>query len=102
MWIISKDGRSISNTDMITTAYAAGSGNTIQVNYSTGGGSRIGTYQTDEEAEAALAMLACVLQSGKVMAYRMPTDESVKAWLRQDPDHWHHATGKKTKGHGGS
>lgn len=102
MWIISKDGRSISNTDLITTIFTGGNGTRIQCDFTNGRGCQLGTYQTGEEAEAAISMLADAIRLENAKTLRMPTDEAAKTRLLRNPDHWHHATGKKVKGRGGS
>lgn len=64
----------------------------------------LGEYESGEQARMALRMLFESLKNQRNTAFEMPLEKDVRARVANfGPDiERHHATGKKTKGHGGS
>lgn len=60
----------------------------------------LGEYSTSKEAELALKMLMERIKTANIVVYAPTADELPK--FTSLKEHWHHATGKKTKSHGGS
>ena len=59
-----------------------------------------GPYNSDQEARKAVEIVADSI--GTMEVCYMPDDDSVKARMNLEEQKYHHITGKKTKGHGGS
>ena len=100
MFIVRKDGKSIINFDQIETLYIGGDGCSIKVDYKSGKGCQLGTYSSITEAKEVMELIAGSI--GKTEVYHMPSDDAIKARMNLKEKRYHHATGKKTKGHGGS
>lgn len=62
---------------------------------------KIGEYSCDAQVRVAFDMLAERIQTGKQVVY-VPTEDEVKTRINAMGEKYHHKTGKKTKGHGGS
>ena len=62
----------------------------------------LGIYRSNIEVNMAIEMLAERIACNTGSIVYMPTDEEVFARIKNRKEVWHHATGKKTKGHGGS
>lgn len=61
----------------------------------------LGEYKTELEAKKALeTVVRAVTIEEKIVI--VPDEKTLKALLYGHTEVWHHATGKKTKGHGGS
>lgn len=61
----------------------------------------LGSYKSELEAKKALeTTIRAVASDEKVVL--VPDEDTVQATLHGHTEVWHHATGKKTKGHGGS
>lgn len=99
MLVVSKSRGAIVNVSNIACMYI-GERATIKVSYVQGSGCQVASYNTQEEAEEALKMLAESI--GKAEVFFFPEDEAVRARIGARDQKYHHATGKKTKGHGGS
>lgn len=99
MLVVSKSRGAIVNMNNIACMYI-GERTTIKVSYVQGSGCQVASYNTQEEAEEALKMLAESI--GKAEVFFFPEDEVVRARIGLRDQKYHHATGKKTKGHGGS
>lgn len=100
MFIVSKDKKAIVNADSTTVIYVGSDGITIKADFSNGRGCQLGRYDSLEECKKALEMMA--KEIGKVDTFQMPESAAIKAEIVKNETSWHHATGKKTKGHGGS
>ncbi len=101
MWIVSKDKKSIVNSDYVETFFIGADGNTIKANFANSNkGCQIAQYSTILETETALEMLAKAISEKTSIA--MPTTKEIQGKMAENEARWHHATGKKTKGHGGS
>lgn len=65
--------------------------------------SKISVYSSEIEVKKAIEMIAEQMATGKTTVIRVPTAEEVRTRLKNTRLLTeHHATGKKTKGHGGS
>lgn len=62
---------------------------------------KIGEYSCDAQVRIAFNMLTERIQTGKQVVY-VPTEDEVKSRINAMGEKYHHITGKKTKGHGGS
>lgn len=100
MFIVSKDRKAITNLEHVATMYIGSDGCSVKADYKGGNGCQLGRYNSAKEAEKAMEIVADSI--GKTDICFMPEDNAVKAKANLDEQRWHHATGKKTKGHGGS
>ncbi len=101
MLIVNKENSQVANMDNITDMYISDR-NDIKLNYIGGSGCKIASYSSFDIAEEALSCLAEAANKG-VNVFKFPADNMLETRLRTRNDiAWHHATGKKTKGHGGS
>lgn len=64
-------------------------------------GGKMGEYSCDAQLRIAFDMLAERIQTGKQVVY-VPTEDEAKTRINAMGEKYHHKTGKKTKGHGGS
>lgn len=100
MLIVNKAHNDVYNLDHITNMYIASSGCSIKaVTGATTRGGTLGEYDSYEKTNIAFEMLISAVQKGGEVFY-MPSDEELKQTIRKET--YHHATGKKTKGYGGS
>lgn len=99
MYIVSKDKRSIINLEQVTAIYIGSDGCSIKCDYKNNG-CQLGRYNSDKEAKKAIEIIA--ERIGKADICTMPDDNAVKAKMNLEGRNYHHITGKKTKGHGGS
>lgn len=100
MYIINKSKTQIANLEQITSLYIGGDECSIKADFITGKGCQIARYSSRAAATTALELLGRAI--GRAEVFFMPDDEAVLAQAKADEQKWHHATGKKTKGHGGS
>lgn len=102
MFIVSKEHNDVYNQSSITNIYIGSDGTSIKVSAgSTTRGGILGKYNSYEEAKKALEIiLECIAKNNMEVIY-MPQDKEVKDKM-QAKEAYHHITGKKTKGHGGS
>ena len=100
MFIVNKSKDMIINTDHMIDVYAdrnciivalSGLSKTL----------RIADYKSETETSCAMSYLVSRLSSDNKVIY-MLDDDQIKGILSGNNRSWHHATGKKTKGHGGS
>lgn len=61
----------------------------------------MGEYKSELEAKKAMEAVIRAVASGEKIIL-VPDEDTVQATLHGHTEVWHHATGKKTKGHGGS
>lgn len=102
MFLISTDKKSIVNLDAVAAIYIGSNEITIKVDYKGGDGCQIGKYDSSQECRTALSILSKKMRDERIVVLEMPTAEMIKAELTKEETPWHHATGKKTKRHGGS
>lgn len=100
MFIVSKDRRSVINLSQVAAMYIGSDRCSVKADYKGGNGCQLGRYNSDKEAEKAVEIIAENI--GKTEVCFMPDDSSVKAKMSFGEQKYHHAAGKKTKGHGGS
>lgn len=100
MFIVSKDRKAVINLEQVATMYIGSDGCSIKADYRSGNGCQLGRYNSDKEARKAIEIVADSI--GKTEVCFMPDDNSIKAKLNLAEQKYHHITGKKTKGHGGS
>lgn len=100
MFIVNKSKDMIINTDHMIDVYAdrnciivalSGLSKTL----------RIADYKSETETGCAMSYLVSRLSSDNKVIY-MLDDDQIKGILSGNNRSWHHATGKKPKGHGGS
>ncbi len=100
MFIVSKDRKAIINLEQVATMYIGSDGCSIKADYRGGNGCQLGRYNSDKEARKAVEVVADSIGQAEVCF--MPDDNVIKAKLNLEEQKYHHITGKKTKGHGGS
>ncbi len=100
MYIVSKDKKSIINTAQITSMYVGADSCTIKVDFGNGKGCQIGRYNSEKECQIVLDIIAG--NFGKADVCFMPDESMINAKVNLGEQTYHHITGKKTKGHGGS
>lgn len=100
MFIVSKDRKAIINLEQVATMYIGSDGCSVKADYRSGNGCQLGRYNSEKEARKAMSIVADNI--GKTEVCLMPDDNTIKARLNLDGQPYHHITGKKTKGHGGS
>lgn len=100
MYIVSKDKKSIINTEQVTSMYVGADGCTIKVDFGNGKGCQIGRYNSEKECQIAIKIIAG--NFGKADVCFMPESNAINAKLNLTEQKQRHISGKKTKGHGGS
>lgn len=101
MFLVSKDKKAIINMQQVSCIYIGADACTIKADFENGRGCQIGRYASEKEALIAMEIITETMRRGEICA--APDDEAVRGRIRSSPESpWHHATGKKTKGHGGS
>lgn len=100
MYIVNKDKKAIINLEQVTCVYLGADGCTIKVDYQSGNGCQLGRYNSESAAQAAIEIISNSI--GKAEVCFMPEDTAINAKISLGEQKYHHATGKKTKGHGGS
>ena len=100
MYIVSKDKKSIINTEQITSIYVGADGCTIKADFGNGKGCQIGRYNYEKECQIAIEIIAG--NFGRSDVCFMPENSAINAKLNLAEQKQHHISGKKTKGHGGS
>jgi hypothetical protein len=95
-----KDRKGVVNVEN-TSWFYIGDRCDIRAEATTGKGCWIAEYSTTEIAQEALtSLLEAAARGDKTFVF--PDEEALKRRIQARPVAWHHATGKKTKGHGGS
>lgn len=100
MYIVSKDKKSIINTEQITSIYVGADGCTLKADFENGKGCQIGRYMSEKECQIAIEIIAENI--GKSDVCFMPKDSFINAKINLEEQKTHHISGKKTKGYGGS
>ncbi len=95
--------RAIINMDAVKDKFPGREPGTLAVSFMSGVTSKISVYSSDIESKKAIEMIAEQMVTGKVTVIRVPTAEEVRTRLKNTRLLTErHATGKKTRGHGGS
>lgn len=103
MFIYDKSKGYIVNVNEVKDIFLGRDRGTVAVGLRDGGTTKLRVYESEEEARTAIDMLAESIAVSKREIICMPTSEEIRVKLRNTPlTAVHHATGKKTKGHGGS
>ena len=100
MFIVSKDKKSIINTQEITCIYIGADGCNLKAEFENGKGCQIGRYNSEKQSQIAIEIIADNM--GKNEVCFMPQDNDIDAKINNRKTKQHHISGKKTKGHGGS
>lgn len=79
MYIVSRDKRSIINTEQITSMYVGADGCTIKADFENGKGCQIGRYNSECECQTVIEIIAG--NFGKADVFFMPEDSAVNARL---------------------
>lgn len=102
MIIVNKEHNEAYNTSHITNFYISSDGCSVKVSAgSTTRGGMLGKYNSYDDAKKAFEILFEKMQKNDAQIIYMPSDNDVSDKLRIKQG-YHHITGKKTKGHGGS
>lgn len=103
MFIVNKQRSETFNLSLATNIYIGATGCAIKIATGpTARGGILGEYDTYEETTAAFLMLIKGIE-GEERVFRMPSDMEVREKNKaHQAEKYHHITGKKTKGHGGS
>lgn len=103
MFIVNKKRSEVYNLSLATNVYIGANGCAIKI--ASGAATRggiLGEWDTYEETREAFLMLAKGIES-EVNIFWMPSDMEVRENSKEyRAEKYHHMTGKKTKGHGGS
>lgn len=105
MFLYSEERSEIANMDQVVSIFMGREGNKVVWEKTAGGLATQQGYSCEAEAREAIAMIADQIRNAKDgnTVIVIPGQEAVRQRIRAKPaDTWHHATGKKTKGHGGS
>lgn len=95
--------RTIINLDAVKDIFPGREPGSLAVSFMSGITSKISVYSSEIEVKKAIEMIAEQMATGKTTVIRVPTAEEVRTRLKNTRLLTeHHATGKKTKGHGGS
>lgn len=104
MYIVSKNCEEMYNLDRATNIYISSDGCSIKICVDGTRGGQLGKYNSSEETKEAMVILVEEMKNTRNNnIIQMATDEAVQTRVRVlSKQVYHHATGKKTKGHGGS
>ena len=101
MFMVSKDKKAIINMQQVSNIYIGADVCTIKVDYENGRGCQIGRYTSEKEALVAMEIITEKMNKGEIC--EVPDDDAVRERILSNTERpWHHISGKKTKGHGGS
>lgn len=103
MFIVSQNNDCIVNVDHIADIYSVGSDVVAMLaNTKDKATVILGRYNGSEESRMAVVYISSYFKDVNVTnLLQMPSSKTIHA-LMIGNNKWHHATGKKTKGHGGS
>ena len=102
MIIISKDRNEAYNWNMAERIYIASNSSEVKIVAGSTRAGNLGKYGSFEKAKKALEIIMNEMILGRKETIYMPDDAMVQARMNENKEYYHHATGKKTKGHGGS
>lgn len=100
MFVVSREYGIILNSDKVVELFTGGNRTAVVGKQMDGRMICLKEYDNEKEAKEAISIIADEM-CRKNIVY-VPTQEEVKTKIALDEKKWHHATGKKTKGHGGS
>lgn len=104
MIIVNKDRNDAYNINHVTNFYIGADGSSIKA--SAGSATRggiLGKYGSYEETQKAFEILLEGISKNDCEVFFMPNDKDVGEKMKLQPKQtYHHITGKKVKGHGGS
>lgn len=101
MMLMVQDGTAVINTQQVEALYTTQDKRALRVELTNGKPWNVGRYGSTEEALAAVQIIFKQMSTGRETV-QVPDDDTVRAFIVQNKQAYHHATGKKTKGHGGS
>lgn len=104
MLILSQKGNSVINSDRFDAITVLEDGKKIFAVSGREQPRTLGGYKSDKAAQGVFNELFEFLIKGAHF-YKMPSIDQAEDRFNSEPDHnehWHHATGKKLKRHGGS
>ena len=91
------------NLDIVKDIFLGRDTGSVSVGFPNGVVIKLAMYDSNDEAMEAIAMIVEQMNVGNRTVIEMPCRERIRTRLRNRPlPSEHHATGKKTKGHGGS
>lgn len=102
MYIYNKQTGKMLNLDKAVDIFPGRNEGTVTIGLDKGGSTVFANYDSEQEAKEMISMLAEYMETAKREVFTVPGSEEVKARIVNRRENWHHATGKKTKGHGGS
>ena len=102
MIIISKDRNEAYNWNVAERIYIASERSAVKIVAGNTRAGNLGEYGSFEKAKKALEIVMADIALGRKEAVYMPDDAMVQAKISENKEYYHHATGKKIKGHGGS
>ncbi len=100
MYVLCSERGNLINFDKVVGLYVSSDGLSIRVEMENGKSWKVGNYQSLQETKEALEILSNKLNEKQTLCF--PTRDEVKAKMNNQSQSYHHATGKKTKGYGGS
>lgn len=102
MIIISKERNEAYNWDIAEKIFVASDRSAVKIVAGNTRAGNLGEYGSFERARKALEIVMADISLGRKEVVYMPDDATVQAKISDNREYYHHATGKKTKGHGGS
>ena len=105
MYLYSEATGTITNMDHVITIFVGRDGNKLVAKEDDGMILLQQAYTNEAEPREAVVMVAEQVRNARShdAVLTVPNPETVRERIRAKPaEVWHHATGKKTKGHGGS
>lgn len=102
MFIFNKQTGKMLNLDKAVDIFPGRNAGTVTIGLDKGATTVFANYESEQEAKEMIAMLAEYMETAKREVFVTPEIEEVKARIANRRENWHHATGKKTKGYGGS
>lgn len=102
MIIISKERNEAYNWNVAERIYIASDKSAVKIVAENTRAGNLGEYGSFEKAKKALEIIMTEISLGRKEVVYMPDDATVQARMNENKEYYHHVTGKKTKGHGGS
>lgn len=102
MFLYNKKKGYMVNVDMIKDIFPGRESGTLAIGFKNGAATKLIAYSSEVEALEAINMIAERMSTSTRVVICIPDEEEVRIHLRSGKQIYHHATGKKTKGHGGS
>lgn len=93
----------MANLDAVKDIFLGRDTGSVSIGFVNGITTKIAVYDSNDEAMEAITMIVEQMNAGSRTVIEAPDAEKVRRRLRNRPlPSEHHATGRKTKGHGGS